>query len=113
MYREQNTSLINSQSDFSLLTALNPYFSYLCVCGGGGGRYITSSYIPSYKKTSYNITRSMCKLAYTARLNDRNIFLEYSLITGADVKNISLNNGMIPCAKLVIIIEQGIISLVK
>lgn len=83
------------------------------VCGGGGVRYITPSYIPSYKKTSYNITRSMCKLAYTARLNDRNIFLEYSLITGADVKNISLNNGIIPCAKLVIIIVQGIILLVK
>lgn len=30
-----------------------------------------------------------------------------------DVKNISLNNKIIPCAKLVIIIEQGIISLVK
>lgn len=68
MYRELNTSLINFQSDFSLLknqgsakpnrkVQVSPInspksLSLIFVCGGGGrgGRYITSSYIPSYKK---------------------------------------------------------------
>lgn len=79
----------------------------------GGVKYITSSYIPSYKKNILQHYKINVQVGLHCKVEWQKHIFRIVKSQAPDVKNISLNNKIIPCAKLVIIIEQGIISLVK